>query len=256
MKTVRLAVCLLSIVNSSVLGDDVPRPPTKAAGFEQRLFKDADGGTLHYWMLVPPGFDPSAETKYPLVLCLHGRGGNTSAAGVLALKEMQKANPCIVVAPAVTRAERWAMPKSMNLLPGRNALPRALALVDSLKKTLPVEEDRVYVTGQSMGGFGSFGAIAARPDLFAAAVPICGGWDPAEAKTFAQVPVWAFHGDKDRTVPPERTANVVEAMKAAGGSPKHTVYPGVGHNSWSRTYDSAETWKWLFAQRRAKPESP
>ena len=103
-----------------------------------------------------------------------------------------------------------------------------------------------------MGGFGTFGAIAIRPNLFAAAIPVCGGWDPMDAEKMKGVVLWVFHGDADRTVPVDRGRRMVEAVKHAGGSPKYTEYPGVGHNSWSKIYATPATWTWLFAQRRKK----
>ena len=114
-----------------------------------------------------------------------------------------------------------------------------------------IDSSRIYVTGQSMGGTGSFGAIAARPDLFAAAVPVCGGWRPADARKMAGVLVWAFHGLNDQTVPPERSREMIAALDKAGGKTRHTEYEGVGHNSWNRAYGDAELWEWLFAQRRS-----
>jgi predicted peptidase len=101
-----------------------------------------------------------------------------------------------------------------------------------------------------MGGFGSFGAVALSPQTFAAAIPICGGWAPGDAAKMKDVALWVFHGDADGTVPVERSRSMVEALKQAGGSPKYTEFPGVGHNSWSKAYALPETWEWLFAQRR------
>ena len=129
-------------------------------------------------------------------------------------------------------------------------MPLVLDVIEKLKAEFKsIDASRVYVTGQSMGGAGSFGAIAARPDLFAAAVPVCGGWNPADAKKMARVAVWAFHGLNDRTVPPERSRDMIAALKKAGGKTKHTEYEGVGHNSWNKAYRDTELWKWLFTQR-------
>ena len=114
----------------------------------------------------------------------------------------------------------------------------------------------VVLAGHSMGGYGTFGAIAASPTTFAAAIPVCGGWNPDDAGKIKDVPIWVFHGDADRSVPVERSRKMVEAIKRAGGQVKYTEYPGVGHNSWSKTYASPEVWNWLFDQRRAEDESP
>lgn len=101
-----------------------------------------------------------------------------------------------------------------------------------------------------MGGYGTWDALARRPDFFAAAIPICGGGDPSTVEKFKHVPIWCFHGDEDRAVNVERSREMIEALKAAGGSPKYTEYAGVGHDSWTRTFQNEETFAWLFDQRK------
>ncbi|MFN9041975.1 MAG: dienelactone hydrolase family protein, partial [Planctomyces sp.] len=98
------------------------------------------------------------------------------------------------------------------------------------------DPQRIYVTGLSMGGFGTWELITRKPELFAAAAPICGGGDPAKAAACSSLPIWVFHGDRDTVVRPELSRNMVEALKKAGGMPKYTEYPGVGHDSWTATY--------------------
>ena len=101
-----------------------------------------------------------------------------------------------------------------------------------------------------MGGFGTWDVIAREPDLFAAAVPICGGGDEATAPMIAKIPIWAFHGSKDPTVKVSRTLNMVEALRKVGGDPGCTIYPGEGHASWVPAYKDAAMMKWLFAQKK------
>jgi predicted peptidase len=125
-----------------------------------------------------------------------------------------------------------------------------LGLIDSLEKTLPIDKSRIYVTGLSMGGYGTWDLISRRPERFAAAVPVCGGGDEGQAANAAKVPVWAFHGGKDGVVIPERSRNMVEALKTAGATPKYTEYPEVGHDSWNKAYADPEMMKWLFSQKR------
>ena len=227
---------------------DLVKPPTRSQQYKRLEFESKVGVKLSYWLMTPVTVDQ--QKKYPLVLALHGRGGNTEAATVLGSAEMRKKYPCFVMAPAVSKAAVWSVPKDFGKLKGKQLLPTALEVLEVVKKEYPVDPDRVYVTGQSMGGFGSFGAIAASPQTFAAAIPVCGGWDPADAEKMKSVKIWVFHGGSDRTVPVERSQKMVEAIKQAGGSPEYTEYPGVGHNSWSKTYASPSTWDWLFAQRR------
>ena len=103
-----------------------------------------------------------------------------------------------------------------------------------------------------MGGYGTWNVLAKRPELFAAAAPICGGGKPAAVSKFKEVPIWAFHGADDKTVPVEQSREMIDALKAAGATPKYTEYPGVGHNSWAQTYADPAFYEWLFAQRKPK----
>ena len=229
--------------------NDTVKAPTRGAHYQQHEFTAQDDSKLDYWLMKPAQIDEGKS--YPLVLTLHGRGGNTEAATVLASDEMRQKYPCFVLAPAVSRREVWAVPSDFRKLPGRQRVAAALELVDKLLKEQPIDPARVYVTGQSMGGFGSFGAIAQSPETFAAAMPVCGGWTADDVEKMKGVALWIFHGDADGTVPVDRSRSMVEAVKAAGGNVKYTEYPGVGHNSWSKTYASPETWQWLFEQRKA-----
>src|SRR5690606_40817944 len=118
---------------------------------------------------------------------------------------------------------------------------------------LPTDPERVYLVGLSMGGYAVWDLATRHPDAYAAAVPICGAGDPHHAARLAHLPIWAFHGDADTVVPPERSKEVVEAIHADGGRAILTLYPGVGHGSWVPMFASQEAWDWLFAQRRTTP---
>ena len=221
--------------------------------FEKARFEASSGDTLRYAVLKPTETKPG-ET-YPLVITLHGVGGrgkenwvgSYGANEVLANPEMRKKCPCFVVAPTCDKDETW---RSAGRLQGKERLPDVFELIESLLKDLPIDSNRVYVTGQSMGGFGTFAAIVQRPGLFAAAVPVCGGHDPSDAKKIAHVPIWVFHGAKDRTVPVERSREMVEAIRKAGGEPKYTEYAEAGHDSWTAAYGEQEMWTGLFGRRR------
>jgi predicted peptidase len=126
----------------------------------------------------------------------------------------------------------------------------ALAAVEGLKKEFNLDESRLYLTGLSMGGYGTWDLLARHPKMFAAAVPVCGGADEATAPVIKDIPIWFFHGGALPVVPTYRSRNMIKALKAAGGEPKYTEYPGVGHNSWDRAYSEPELPKWLFAQKR------
>ncbi len=113
-----------------------------------------------------------------------------------------------------------------------------------------VDKDRVYVTGLSMGGFGTWSLAGFSPDRFAALAPICGGGDPNTVRRFAHVPVWVFHGAKDPVVPLAASEKMVEALKKAKGNVKVTIYPEAGHDSWSEAYANSELYEWLLQQKR------
>jgi predicted peptidase len=120
----------------------------------------------------------------------------------------------------------------------------------SASKTGCAHQDRIYVTGLSMGGFGTWALAAHTPNRFAAIVPICGGGDPSRTKRIAHIPAWVFHGGKDGTVPVENSQKMVDALKKNGGNPKLTIYPEAGHDSWTAAYDTPELYEWLLQQKR------
>lgn len=217
--------------------------------FEKTEFQASSGRVISYLMMEPA--EMNSGEQYPLVLALHGIGGrgqedwekNCYANAVLAEPAMREKHPCFVLAPTVGPQENWSGEPLLDVFD----------LIDALKEDLPVDPERVYVTGQSMGGFGTFQALMERPKLFAAAVPVCGGNDPARAGLISAIPLWAFHGTEDTLVPVTGSREMIAALREAGGEPKYTELPGVGHGAWGPAYDSAELWAWLFSQRRAKP---
>ena len=220
------------------------------------------GVTLRYRLFTP---EPAAASgRLPLVLFLHGAGerGDDNAAqlkhGAVEFHRRQATHPCLVLVPQCPVGRKWVEVDwggagGAGTFPTEPSLPLRLALevVDGLIAGGTVDPDRVYVTGLSMGGYGTWYAAGMPGSRFAAASPICGGGDPAWAKRYVGLPVWAFHGDDDRAVPVARSREMIEAIRAAGGEPKYTEYPAVGHDSWTRTYGDDAFHDWLFAQRRA-----
>ncbi len=124
------------------------------------------------------------------------------------------------------------------------------ALLDDVCRRYAVDEGRLYVTGLSMGGYGTWSLAARQPDRFAAIAPICGGGDPQAAAGFAQVPAWVFHGAKDNVVPLERSEEMVQALRDAGAEVRFTVYPDADHDSWTETYANPELYEWLLSHDR------
>ena len=210
--------------------------------------------SLSYRLLQPATIDK--EKTYPLVIFLHGAGerGKDNKAqlkhgvGDFASEERMKKSPCFLIAPQCPTGRHWAISDkgSADAEPGQLVLD----LIEKTCKELPIDRKRIYLTGLSMGGYGTWDLMARKPDLFAAGIPVCGGGDEKKADKLVKIPLWVFHGDKDAAVKVERSRNMVAAIKKAGGKPDYTEYPGVGHDSWSRTYSDAKVLDWLFAQKK------
>lgn len=204
--------------------------------------------------------------RVPLVLFLHGageRGDDNEAQLLHGVEDLLKwcgenEQECVVVAPQCGKGVWWSNYGGNWKVPGETEMkpepswPMAMVfdVVDGLVKEGGIDPDRIYVTGLSMGGYGSFDAICRRPEFFAAAIPVCGGGPPDQAARIKDLPLWVFHGGADKVVPPEMSRAMVEAVRKAGGQPKYLEYPGVGHNSWGATYADGKVWAWLFGQKK------
>jgi len=226
---------------------------------EAREFKSAAGKKLLYRLFKPASAGP--KQKVPLVLFLHGAGerGDDNQAqtkhGVRFFLQNQAKFPCTLVAPQCPARFQWVDTPWGNLkhtIPAQPTEPMqsTIELLAALQKEFPaIDAKRLYVTGLSMGGFGTWDIISRFPRKFAAAVPVCGGADEAQAPAIAKIPLWVFHGGADDVVKTVRSRNIVAALKAAGGSPRYTEYPGVGHGCWDQAYGEAELLPWLFSQK-------
>jgi predicted peptidase len=228
---------------------------------EKRTYSDGVGAKLHYRLLRPPKRE--GDAKYPLVVFLHGageRGDDNDAQLAHGVREFARPQarqkyPCFLIAPQCPNGKRWVevdWSSHSHTLPKQPSDPMRLTLelVESIQKEIPIDARRIYITGLSMGGYGVWDALARKPKLFAAAVPVCGGADLNTAKTVRDVPVWMFHGDQDSAVPVSRSRDMAAALKKAGGHPKYTEYRGVGHNCWDSAYQDSDMFAWLFAQKR------
>ena len=226
---------------------------------EAREFKGTENQVLKYRLWTPKDYD--AKKKYPLILFLHGAGerGDDNKAQV---KHAQVLNlvtgkqPAFLVAPQCPRDKQWVETpwnsKTPHKTPKQPSTPMKLTLdlLPALEKQFSIDSRRRYVTGLSMGGFGTYDAVVRLPDYFAAAVPVCGGADNSHAKLFVKTPLWVFHGDKDTVVHTVRSRSLVEAVKKAGGKPRYTEYKGVGHFAWAAAYSESDLPDWLYRQKR------
>lgn len=213
--------------------------------YEDRQYVSKDGRRLRYDIMKPEDYNP--QKKYPLVLCLHGSAGSSQAARVLAKPTLRAKYHCFVLAPEALVGEAWGE-RPFDAM--TNVQPLVLEIIAALQNEFTIDAKRLYVTGQSAGGFGTYAFIIRNPGMFAAAAPVCGAIDPANADRIARVPIWIFHGDQDPLVPVRNSRDMYDALKKAGSNPKYTEYEGIKHNSWDKAYATEEFWEWLFAQKR------
>lgn len=200
---------------------------------------------LDYLIALPDGYDAEGDAV-PVLLFLHGAGergkdlDKVKMHGPPKMIESGHAFEAIVVSPQCPADSWWSYET--------DAL---IALLDKIERAYNVDPKRIYLTGLSMGGYGTFALAARQPERFAAAVPICGGGERYAAWRLNKLPMWVFHGEDDKVVPVEESKRLVEIIKQDGGEKvKMTLYPGVGHNSWDKAYADKAMWKWLFEQRR------
>lgn len=262
MKLVLAMACLLlcSLAHAQQPG---AKPDMEKLLAKHTLAKDK--ANLPYRLLKPDGYDKDGKDRYPLVVFLHGAFGRgtdnksqlRSGVDEFVKDATRKKHPCFLAVPQCPSDKKWV---EVGLFDARRNLPLAasptepsamvLDLVDSLCNEYRVDKDRIYVTGWSMGGYGTWDLISRRPDLFAAAMPLSGGGDPAQAEKIAKLPIWVFHGELDPMAPVDRSRDMIAAIKKAGGEPKYTEYKSASHDIWSTTYKDDEVLDWLFAQKR------
>lgn len=237
------AVCLvmfsLYCANSAFASEgDKPSTGQHEHTFEAEIVKTV---RLGYLLYLPKDYGTVPQKKLPLILFLHGmgeRGNNLERVkvhGIPKIVEQKDDFPFIAVSPQCPGRSFWTM-----------ELEALNALLDEIIETYAVDTNRIYLTGLSMGGFGSWSLAIKYPDRFAAIAPVCGGGEPEKVSVLKDIPVWVFHGGKDQTVPLKRSEEMVDALKACGGNVKFTVYPDAGHDSWTETYDNPELYKWFL----------
>ena len=197
---------------------------------------------LEYLLYLPDGYDRETEKRWPLILFLHGageRGNNLDLVkthGPPKIVEQQDL-PFVIVSPQCP-ADEWWSPEILD------------KLLDEVLIKHRIDPGRIYLTGLSMGGYGTWTLATQYPDRFAAITPICGGGDTTLVQTIRHIPVWVFHGAKDPVVPLQRSEEMVGALKRAGADVKFTVYPEAGHDSWTETYDNPELYEWFLTHRK------
>ena len=258
-KLITIAVCSCALASASAT---TQQPAETAADWTTpKVFTGVSGTNFLYRWSAPA--NPKPGCKYPLVILFHGageRGTNNVAqlkwGATEVLSYMKKNNiEGFFIAGQVPAGQLWVntpwggyshrMPKEPS-----SAMALLLELADKVVAEYPVDKSRIYATGISMGGYGTWDAIQRRPEFFAAAMPICGGGDKLLAWKLRDIPIWTWHGDKDTVVPFSRSRDMVSALWAVDGKIRYNEVPDCGHGSWIPAYACEEALKWLFSQKR------
>jgi len=201
---------------------------------------------INYLLYLPREYHK--DKKWPLVVFLHGAGERGQDLDIVRrvsipkLMEIGRHFPFILASPQCPANYGWEP-------------ERIVQLIDYIEKAFSVDPDRVYLTGFSMGGFGMWDTACRYPERFAAIAPLCGGGDVSRAERLKDLPVWAFHGAKDETVPLESSRNMVDAVRKCGGQVEFTIYPEAEHGISEMAYAKPELYEWMLAQRRGQPST-
>lgn len=269
-RAVQRGALLVSLVLSACRGE--PTLPSGARELAARMvagtFSAPSGGVdVRYQLFVPAGY--SRARRYPLIVSLHGAGSHgtdnlrqlSPTVGAV-IDQAQAVEPTFVLVPQDPAGDKWV--SGSGEAPYRNfrqverppsaASGVVLAGIDEIARSYSIDPDRVYLTGGSAGGTGTWDWITrGGVGRFAAAVPVTGANDPSSAAAIARLPIWAFHGAQDNVAPVENSREMVAALRALGSPVRYTEYPDVGHESWNRAYAEPALFRWLLAQRRGTP---
>ena len=253
----RLVMIRIPLIAAAVAITQLPASPL-AAPFVARTFT-RDGNSMPYRLFVPEA--TARKQPLPLVVWLHGAqgvgtdnisqistGGNELGSRLWVKPELQAKFPAFVVAPQAPGGQAWGSIASNRLTTYGQLV---IDLIDALSREYSIDRDRVYIVGQSRGGIGVWDLIAKRPDVFAAAVPVCAAGNPKQITAASSVKVWVFHGFKDVGFPVASAREMVASLKAAGGVVRYTEYPDLSHEIWTRVFADPELPVWLFAQKRS-----
>lgn len=239
-----ITTLLMCQVSQGVAQESTPSPGMQV----EASLATSDGASIPYLIYLPKNYE-SAGDKLPLMLFLHGRGESYGPLSLVAkwgpplMASKGEDLPFIIVSPQCPGDDSWAKASQQT---------RLVELLDHINKTYNVDQNRTYLTGLSMGGYGSWRLAADHPDRFAAVVPVCGGGNPDDAEKLKVLPIWVFHGDQDNAVPFSRSVEMVDAIKTAGGDKiRFTSLEHIGHNCWSATYSTPELYDWMLKQKKS-----
>ena len=250
MKTHSIFLTLITTLLVFFIGctSSTKQTVVKTGQHSQSLDKEIRVSVKADYLLYLPEDYSTSEKEWPLILFLHGageRGNDIEKVKVhgppkLIAKE-NKQFPFVIVSPQCPEDEWWSSGKQVEILN---------ALLDDIVSRYRIDKSRIYLTGLSMGGFGTWALATAYPDRFAAIAPICGGGNRHFVRRISHLPIWVFHGALDQTVLLEESEEMVEALERAGNKPKFTIYPEAAHDSWTETYENPELYEWFLEHTR------
>lgn len=248
MKIMFVGLVLVGLAGCvTVGGKAVSHKGVEAQSLSKTIEKDIK---LDYLLYLPDGYE-EADKDWPMILYLHGageRGNNIKKIGkhgpMMHIKKEGKQYPFIVVAPQCPKEEWWCDVRLVECLD---------ELLKKITSDYRVDEDRIYLTGVSMGGYGTWNLATEFPHRFAAIAPFCGAGLPNKARhRIRHLPVWVFHGDQDKAVPIQLSKDMFDALKPVSAEINFTVYPGVGHVCWKEAYAGTELYEWFLKHKRTK----
>ena len=239
MKHIAASLALVALIIATPLAQAQTDPQIDQS-FSRKITKTV---SANFVVSLPKNYDRDKEKRWPLVMFLHGSGergdelSKVKVHGPPKLAAKGKDFPFILISPQCPEYEDWST-DTLN------------AMIDHVITKYRVDERRIYCTGLSMGGYGTWALAIAYPKRFAAIAPLCGGGNDKKVIGLTKVPVWCFHGAKDMSVPIEEDQRMVDALKKAGGNVKFTIYPEAGHDCWTETYNNPEFFEWLLGQKK------
>ena len=234
---------LIGCAQMEVSSDSVLPGSQHSQTFEKTVTKTLN---CNYLLFLPDSYGQTQE-RWPLIMFLHGAGERgddlekVKKHGPPKIVENQKDFPFIVVSPQCPTGDWWT-----------DKVEVLINLLDDIVARYKVDKQRIYLTGLSMGGYGTWSLASVHPERFAAIAPICGGGKRFMAMRLKDIPVWVFHGAKDKTVPLKESEEMVNAIRNRGGNAKFTIYPDAGHDSWTETYNNQKLYDWFLEHRKSQ----
>jgi predicted peptidase len=229
--------------------------------FIEAKYASEKGGALPFQIFIPKS--PNKDARYPLLVFLHGAGelGDDNVRQLTGFprefisSDNQSKHPCYIIAPQCPKSDAWSSfpeyPANARSAPAPTvAIRNTIELIEKMIAECNIDKARIYVTGLSLGGEGTFDIVSRRPDLFAAAVPVCGIADVEKVSSMSRVPFWIFHGERDEINPAKYSRVIFHALKLKGAMPKYTEYQDAGHDIWGRAYSEPGLIPWLFEQHK------